>query len=352
MGIQYREGPDPGVARFSYVFDTANPSTDPSSFQETLCVDYDLPGVVRNDDRLVVFGFNPDGSREALFDGFAQVPELSLTPAQELVTFLAYGVAAREWDTPIAGALMRDAADPTAVQDVETDLLTYFNPGGEPNATPEGADAEDAWGNSYATFLDKLVIRDPDLRRMWTLPMAVRYLCFHHNPDQAYVINPDGEQIDALLDSRSPSSGVTMLAADSSTYNSQPIPVPDFLATGKPWPVALHELLDRNGFGMVFRLETDDNGDPFTYLDLFRKQDGSPASYKDLSLQQSGNPLDPAQTNLASAHLARDTSGVANSFVVESRPVRYEASFILAPGFSIAPEDAASSTSLQRLRPD
>ncbi len=347
LGIQCREGPDPGVARFRYVFDTANLATDPISFQETLSMDSDLPGVVQNDDRLVVFGFNLDGSRVALFDGFAQVPELSLSPAQELVTFRAYGVAVREWDTPIGGALMRDADVPTTVQDVETDLVTYFNPGGEPNATPEGADAQDRRGNTYPTFLDPLVIRDPDLRRMWTLPMAVRYLCFRHNPDQTSVRNPDGAIIDALLDSRSPTSGVTLLAGDPDTYDSQPILVPDYPATGKPWPVALHGLLERNGFGMVFRLATDDNGDPFTYLDLFRKQDSSPSSYKDLYLQPAGNPLDPGQTNLASARLARDTSGVANTFVVESERVRYEASFVLAPGFPIAPEDAADSSALR-----
>ena len=103
LGIQYREGPHPGVARFRYVLDAGNPPTDPSNFQETLSVDADLPGVVQNDDRLVVFGFNPNGSQSALFDGFAQVPELSLSPDQEMVTFVAFGVAVREWDTPDRG---------------------------------------------------------------------------------------------------------------------------------------------------------------------------------------------------------------------------------------------------------
>ena len=104
IAIQYREGPNPGVARFRYVFNPADPSIDPTSFQQAMSIDYSLPNVVKNDDRLVVMTGNPDGSLEPLFDGFAQVPEFSLSPSQELVTFVAYGVAVREWDSPIAGA--------------------------------------------------------------------------------------------------------------------------------------------------------------------------------------------------------------------------------------------------------
>lgn len=347
LAVQFREGPDPGVARFRYVFNPADPSTDPTSFQQALAVDCDLVNVVKNDERLVVVRFNPDGSADPLFDGFAQVPELSLSPSQELVTFLAYGVAVREWDTPVGGALVRDADDPTTVDDVETDLPTYFNPEGLPNATPEGADARGKAGKSYPTFLDPLVVRAPDLRRRWTLSMAARYLCYHHNPDEHYVVNPDGDLLDSLLDSRTPSSGVTMDPGDPSTYDSRPIDVPDLPATGKPWPVVLYELLEPNGFGMAFRLEADTNGNPSTRLDIFRRQDGSPATYKDLYLQPSGEPLDPARSNLARARLARDTSGVANVLSVESAPIRYEASFVLAPGFPIAPGDAADAASIQ-----
>ena len=80
LGDPVPRGADPGVARFRYVFDPADPPTDPTSFQQALSVDSDLPGVVQNDDRLVVLTFNPDGSPLALFDGFAQVPELGLSP--------------------------------------------------------------------------------------------------------------------------------------------------------------------------------------------------------------------------------------------------------------------------------
>ncbi len=346
LSIQYREGPYPGVARFRYVFNPADPSTDPVSFEQALAVNSTLANVVQNDDRLVVRRYNSDNSYEILFDGFAQVPELNLSPAQELVTFLAYGAAVREWDTPIEGALMRNADDPSTVKDVKTDLPTYFNPDGQPNATPEGADAVDQFQNSYPTFLDPLVIRSPDLRQKWTLPMAARYLCFHENPDETYVVNPDGDLLDVLLDSRTPKAGVTMNPSDPSTYNSNPIYVPDFPATGKPWPLALHQLLDPEGFGMAFRLETDENGDPVTRLDVFRRQDGSPSTFKNLYLQPGGQQLDPTLSNLGAARLARDTSEIANVYTVESDPIRYEASFVLAPGFPIAGSDAATAAAV------
>ena len=347
LSIQYREGADAGVARFRYVFDSANPPTVPNSFQDALSIDSSLPGVVANDDRLVVLMTDPDGNPEALFDGFAQVPELGLGPDHEMVTFVAFGVAIREWDTPIGGALMRDSDDPSMVSDAETDLVTQFNPSGLPNATPEGADAIDDSGHTYPTFLDPLVVREPDLRRLWTLPMAIRYLCYRHNPDQTYVTNPDGSLLDSLLDSRVPdSSGGGLLPDDPSTYQSDPLIVPDSPATGKAWPAVVRDLLEPNGFGMAFRLDTDQDGNPSTRLDIFRRQDGSASTQKDLFLQPGGSALDPGQTNLAAALLARDMSGVANAFTVESELVRYEASFILAPGFSISSSNAVGSTAL------
>jgi len=347
LSIRSREGADPGVARFRYAFDQADAPTDPRSFEQALAVDGDLPGVVQNDERLVVMTAYPDGSPLILFDGFAQVPELTFAPSREVVTFSASGVAVREWDTPIGGALLRDADRPVGGSDVETDLLTYFNPQGRPNATPAGAEAVDASGNRYPTFLDPLVVRLPDVRRKWTLPMAIRYLCYRHNPGQSYVRNPAGGAIDALLDSRSPARGPGLLQSDPTTVAGAPIEVPDTPATGKAWPNVVEDLLRPQGIGIALRLETDDSGLPFTTLDLFRRQDNSPSVAKDVFLQPHGAALDPARTNMNGARLARDMSGVANTYRVESELVRYEASFILAPGFPIAPGDAQDATSLR-----
>ena len=349
LTIRYREGADAGVARFRYVFN-ANESNDvPNSFTQVMSVDATSPGVVANDDRLVVLAENPDGSPQVLFDGFAQIPELKLAPDRELVTFLAFGVAIREWDTPIGGALMRDADNPTTVSDQDTDLPTHFNPQGLPNATPEGADATNSSGETFSTFLDPHLARSPAPQRLWTLPMAVRYLCFRQNADETYIENPDGSLIDAVLDSRSPleSGGDgTFLPSEPGGFQSDDLIVPDYPASGKAWPAVIRDLLAPNGFGMAFRIDADAGGTPTTALDIFRLQDGSSNNLKDLYLQPRGAILDPGQTNLGAAELARDMSGVANTVTVESGLIRYEASFILAPGFSIASSDASGSSSL------
>ena len=346
LTIRHREGADAGVARFRYVFDAAAPGDAPTSFEQVMAVDSGSPGVVANDDRLVVMAVDPEGGSQVLFDGFAQVPELGLGPDRERVTFLAFGAAIRAWDTPIAGALMRDADDPDTASDRETDLVAHFNPRGLPNATPEGADANNDAGETFPTFLDPTLVRSPSPQRPWTLPMAVRYLCFHENADEAYVQNPDGTLIDQVLDSRSPTGGGTFLPGQAGGYGSEDLIVPDYPATGKPWPVAVRDLIAPNGFGMAFRLQGDAAGNPSTVLDLFRLQDGSSNNVKDLYLQPRGATLDPAQTNVGAAELARDMSGVANAVTVESGLVRYEASFILAPGFAIDPADGSAAANL------
>lgn len=346
--IRYREGADAGVARFRYVFGIPGADDAPNSFTDVMSVDATSPGVVANDDRLVVLTPNPDGSPQVLFDGFAQVPEMGLGPRHEVVTFLAFGVAIRAWDTPIGGALMRDATDPKEVSDRPTNLVTHFNPRGLPNATPAGADATTPAGDTFATFLDPNLARSPTPQRLWTLAMAVRYLCFRHNADQTYVQNPAGTLIDQILDSRSPiGSGANgFLPGESGGFQSDDLIVPDLPASGKAWPAVIRDLLAPNGFGMAFRVETDDTGSPTTTLDLFRLQDGSSSNLKDLYLQPRGATLDPGQTNLGEAGLARDMSGVANAITVESALIRYEASFVLAPGFPISAGDAAGSASL------
>ena len=177
--------------------------------------------------------------------------------------------------------------------------------------------------------------------------MALRYLCFAQNADETYVQNPPGALIDAILDSRTPTdSDGSFQPGAPGGYASNPLLVADYPATGRAWPAALQDLLTPHGFGMAFWIDSDDGGNPITALDLFRLQDSSANNVKDLYLQPVGATLDPAQTNLGTAELARDMSGVANAITVESALVRYEASFILQPGFTINPSDASSSSSL------
>src|SRR5262249_640198 len=137
-----------------------------------------------------------------------------------------------------------------------------------------------------------------------------------------------------------------LLPDDPGGYTSDPLIVPDYPATGKAWPSVVRDLLEPNGFGMTFRLGIDQDGSPSTTLEVFRRQDGSASTYKDLFLQPRRAALDPGQSKLGAAQLARDMSGVANAVTVESELVRYEASFILAPGFPISSGDAAGYSAL------
>jgi hypothetical protein len=346
--IQLAAGADPGLAILRYVLDPFGSPDDPISFEQILSVDGGPSGVVANDERLVILTVDPDGNPCVLFDGFAQVPELALGPMLESVTFVVQGVAVREWDEPVGGALMRDADDPVNGADVETDLVTRFNAEGLPNATPNGADASDPAGNRFSTFLDPAVVRDPDPRRPWTLAMAARYLCYRHNGDQLYVNNPDGDALDSVLQIKVPSNNSTYKSSDTTTYDNQPVFVPDVPVTGKPWPIALRDILEPHGFGLIFRTETDGAGMPSTSLEVVRTRGDSQAGLKDLALQPRGGVFDPGLTNMAKARISRDTSNVANSYTVESGLVRYEASFILVPGFAVAPADASSDSSISQ----
>ena len=76
LRIDYREGPEPPVARFEYIMDNAIAVNLgwPSQFDQLWPIDAQGPYVVNPDDRLVVMALNPDGSPMILFDGFAQSP--------------------------------------------------------------------------------------------------------------------------------------------------------------------------------------------------------------------------------------------------------------------------------------
>ena len=174
---------------------------------------------------------------------------------------------------------MRDADDPSTVADVETDLPTHFNPERPAERDPgrrrrrrttPGTPirrSSTPWWSATPTSAGRG-------RSRWRpATSAIR-----HNPDQTYVKNPDGD-----APRRPPRQPVARSAAsafhpdDPSTYSERADrSSPTIPATGKAWPAALHDLLEPNGFGMAFRLETDENGDPFTTLDIFRRQDGSP----------------------------------------------------------------------------
>ena len=139
-----------------------------------------------------------------LFDGFAQVPQVDLSPTAQRVSFLAVGVAIRCWDSPIGGRYQRHADDPQAGAVVSVDLPTRFNPDGQPNCTPEGYDVNQADATSALPRVPRPAARPPaGPAHYWTLGKFVRYILAVYN-DGNYVQNPDFSQLDALLQVRAP----------------------------------------------------------------------------------------------------------------------------------------------------
>jgi hypothetical protein len=173
LRIDYREGPEPPLARFQYYMDDRLASTMdwPSQFEELWPIDAAGNYVVMNDDRLVVLTQGPateDGSdpqKIVLFDGFAQIPQVDVSAQRQEVTFVAQGVAIRLWDSPITGRTQRDASDSTDTSgdsDFRVALPCRFNPsdtsvgaqgGYIGNCVNDYTEIED---ESYPVFLDPL----------------------------------------------------------------------------------------------------------------------------------------------------------------------------------------------------
>jgi len=339
--IQSREGPEPGVALFRYVFDQNTDAIYPRRVEEVLALSKAGPYVVRQDDRIVVLKDDVDGGSTVLFDGFAQAPQANLHSTGESVIFQCQGVAVREWDTPIGGAYYRDSDDPTDGADILTGLPTRFNPDGKPNCIPDGGNSGTS-PKDYPAFFDVFCKKSTDVRTKWYLSKAIRYLCSHGNPDETYVKNPAFTVLDDLFSARTPKEGEFLDLNDSSTYDEAEIVCQDFDATGEPWPVAVTKLIEPHGFGLIFRLSTNTDGEPTTKVDLVRRDGGDAIKPKSLLLQEPGDTLAPDKSNLGSLTLSRDSTAIVNRFILDSEPTRYEADFVLAPAFAIDAGDATA----------
>ena len=351
--IRLREGPDPGACLFRYAADGSGSKGYPVRFEDAFPLSATNSNVVRNDDRLLVAAFDPWGGRRWLFDGFAKVPEAELSASHERVSFQAIGVAEREWDTPLGGALMRDADMPKSGDRNrdETGLPARFNPEGAANATDDNADAR-LDGFKTPVFLDPLVCRSRGIGRRWSLSMAARYILAVGNRGQEYVKLPPWNSVQRLLDDWSPKQGAAFDPSDPDAHEARPIVIRERVVTGLAWPEALHDLLRDHGFGMRFALETGAGDAPVTRLVLWRRDSGDPKRSKELFLQKPGSTLDPSRTNLGAARIMRDGAAVANRVTVETDLSRHEASFVLAPGFAIAGGDVASKVSFRRTSSD
>ena len=336
LSIAFREGTDPGHARFRYDL-ASGLAGAPTSIEQALGTGTTGSGIVEPGDRLVVLGMRPDGGTEPLFDGEATNFALDLGPDSEEVHIDCVGIAWRCWDRPIRGALIRDASDPKKVNDTRTDVVAHFNPGGLPNATPVGYEAgarSGARDRAYPVFLEPRIVRTPDLRTSWYLSMACRHVLFTENEAEDYVRNPDGADIDALLGT------VDGKGNPIGGPPGGPVVVPDLPISGKDWPGTVQRLLGEVGFGQKFQLSAGDGGIPTTDLVFFAQQGGA---VKDLYLAPRGTPFSPALCNLSASSLHRDVSGVVNKWSVRGGMHLWEASFVLACGFPCSSGDASAS---------
>lgn len=347
--VIWRMGAQPATAVFRYVFDGRD-NTAPQTVEQALDTASSGPKIVNVGDRLVVRATRPDGSRVPLFDGFPQEFAMVLEGDAEEVAITAVGVAYRLRDLPIGGAVYRDASNPKSTDksaQFATDLIARCNPKGLANATDDGVDFDPSPGGAadqkYPCFLDAEVCRDRKIGRRWTLAMLARYLTFTSNQAEAYVRNPEGTDFDEVLVSREPKAGATYDPSDASTYDPKPIIVSDRPLNGRDWPSVLESLIRDKGFGMSFDLTFDGSGNPATTLRVFLLQTGTA---KDVWLPVRGTPFDPETCNLGSADAARSLEPLVNEWVVEGAPLRYEASFLLAPGFPSQASDSASTAAL------
>lgn len=355
--VEESEGDEPGTAQFRYVLknDGGNPDI-PSRFDDVYPLDAVGDFVLVADDEVAVIEYDEAGKPRLVFVGYAQIPQLDISGRSHEVTFQALGSPVRCWDDKLGGAIYRSAKTPDDPEsDVRTGLPARFNPDGKPNCVASD-ELSGADGAKHRVFVDERVVRDPEVRKLWSISEAAAYILATGNPledddgnevDQV-VENPDFDMLEALLDSRRPkSTGQPIDMGDPSTYESSPIVCQDLDVFGKPWPEALRQLLEPHGFGMAFRLEEDEPaeeglpGAPYRYLEIYRKDDAGDGTLKSLRYQASGD-LDPAKTDLGAASLVRSASDLANEIEVNTAPDEVEITVVLAPGYSISGGDASS----------
>ncbi len=92
---------------------------------------------------------------------------------------------------------------------------------------------------------------------------------------------------------------------------------------------------------------TDGDGEPYNYLDIYRKDAAGPTDPKPIYLPGTGSDVASALVNVATLHAGFDYQSVANSFFIETAPARYEVSVILAPGYQPQAGDGLAANRVQ-----
>ena len=370
LRIDYREGPEPPLARFQYLMDDLLAATMdwPSQFEQLWPIDAVGNYVVMNDDRLVVLTQGPptnDGSdpkKIVLFDGFAQIPQVDASAQRQEVTFVAQSVAIRLWDDPILGRTQRDADEVGTTdgsQDYFVDLPCRFNPsdtsvgdlgGYVGNSVAEDdftTDAENPDLGAYPVFIEPYLIEGHSSEtNYWFISDVVKYLIAiqpspEDDAENPYVIYPTFDSLDDVLGNYAPPDNGTLNSSDAQQSN---IKIRDYDASNKAVPDVIADMMHYAGFVMTFTISTDDSGNPQTNLKLLRRDALSTQAPKVLYLAPNGaSSLDLAANNTTALHLARDCNQVANAWDIETALRQVELTVYLAPGFQPAAGDDSST---------
>ncbi len=346
-----QEGGEPGIAQLRYRF--ADPTDrEPETItgvEQVYGLEATGDGVLRNDDRIVVAELDADGNLVPVFDGFCQAPSLAFSPGGHTAAITAVSAETRAYDIPLSGSKWRDSSDAVGGDDVDTNLPLIFNPTKDGVVQAGMLKTKSNWpktdkGLEYPVFIDATILYDDkETTDIWYLPQAVRYCLAIGNPDEEFVKNPDGDLIDQVLQAIVPKANDGSGYFDPSnslSFDLKPIPVPDDInIDGQHWPEAIRSLINPHGFGICFRLELDDNGAIQHRLDIYRKVDSSDGVVQELRYQTRGSILDPSLTDIGSAQLTRDSSGIANQFRILTGIVEYEGSFVLYESFEVSAGD-------------
>lgn len=351
LSIHQREFMPP-AARYRYVLDDhaifRRPG-DPSRIEQCFPIGAKGPGIVATDDRLIAARVMADGSRQVLHDGFATDVQPDADPDSRSITFGAIDAVARDADSPLGGAIVRDTEgaatrpdadaykDPAKVQDVRTGLHAVFNPQGKPNATAKDRDSGRA-PNFYPVFVEP----DAEDARHWTLAMAAKYCLLSRRPTGAGAeVFYDFDTLDFLDDMlvayKPVEEGGAVDPDDPSTYVAEPIVCQDADVTFDTPLEAVRRLIEPHGFAWRVLVSTKSDGTARHRIDFYRKDDRKGIVH--LDLQPEGSDLDPARSRVNAYGLARDVRGIVNRWGVISRPRLYEARFVLRPSFRIDPDD-------------
>ncbi|MEW4569323.1 hypothetical protein AB1L88_15770 [Tautonia sp. JC769] len=341
--ITWYEGAHPADAEFRYVVDPfLNPAL-PTSFTKLVSLGTSGPGVLLEDDRVVVVAAAPSGELRYLFDGFIKLPELSLTGDGLAVPIRAVQVAIRAWDSTFLGGPYRQALrwdDPEWT--VPTMLPGRFNPSGKPNCTGPGYEYEPPDGGlPFPVFIDEAVPLPAEARTYWTVDRAVQMILGTMNNRETWITNPTPEQLETSL-TRIIATGADPIDLDDpETFDRLRVVINDQAAQDRTWPEFVEQLLAPHGFRFRFSLRADAEGRPETYLTFYHVTDPNPGPiHRVVYLQPPGSVLDANRSNLSAVQLQRDSTQLVNRIQVRFAPTRIEMGVILLPGFEPEPDDA------------